>query len=54
MFVSKKNPISQFELFEKPIFIVMLADPIVIKIKQAFVKGSLVCETIIPFQAPLS
>ncbi len=30
------------------------ADPIVIKIKQAFVRGSLICETTIPYQVPPS
>lgn len=29
-----------------------LADPIVTKIKQAFVRGSLICETTIPFEVP--
>ncbi len=54
MSISKKNPINQFEPFEKPIFVVVLVVPIVTKIEQIFARSSLVCETIILFQAPLS
>jgi hypothetical protein len=31
-----------------------LVDPIVIKIKQAFVRSSLICEITIPYQVPPS
>jgi hypothetical protein len=51
MSINYKIQLINLNHLKKPIFLIVLANPIVTKIEQTFARGSLVCETIIPFQA---